>query len=390
MAILSCFAIFATGCIQNTDQFSAADVALDADAEQDTETGEDIAEDTVSPPDAEDVDGGDTGDTDESCPTVDAEQFCPQNDLECGAVQHVDSCGNLHELDCGGCPDDGACDDGICQPATCDDGLKNQDETDVDCGGSECPPCQLGQACEEDSDCAEGGCDADGVCNWMRSEDGLLALYTFDEGSGATVGDKSGTGDAVDLGLEGAVQWGPDCDCLHFSGGLLRSSNPAEIHDAIVADPQQFTIEAWIAPQNVTQSGPARIITLTHPTTRNPQNLIFGQGGASFALRLYNEGSDTTGPQQNFANAFDANILRHYVVTAVDNEIRLFVNGVPHGEPQALNTSLAWDPNHDLLFGNDVDWTRPWHGAMHLAAIYDRPLTDDEIYENFQAGHQNQ
>lgn len=47
-------------------------------------------------------------------------------------------------------------------PASCADGLKNQDESDVDCGGS-CGPCGLDASCEGDGDCASGWCDA-GKC----------------------------------------------------------------------------------------------------------------------------------------------------------------------------------------------------------------------------------
>jgi hypothetical protein len=83
------------------------------------------------------------------------------------------------DVDCGGsdCPacddfsaclvnDDcssGVCKDALCYPATCSDDEKNGDETDVDCGGS-CPdPCPQAGVCETPDDCASGYC-ADGVC----------------------------------------------------------------------------------------------------------------------------------------------------------------------------------------------------------------------------------
>ncbi|MEM9460238.1 MAG: hypothetical protein AAGF11_39050 [Myxococcota bacterium] len=48
-------------------------------------------------------------------------------------------------------------------PASCMDGRVNQDETDVDCGGSICDPCDNGQVCGVASDCLSTSCDA-GVC----------------------------------------------------------------------------------------------------------------------------------------------------------------------------------------------------------------------------------
>jgi len=41
---------------------------------------------------------------------------------------------------------------------TCTDGIRNQNETGVDCGGGSCAACQLGRPCVGDSDCAEGKC----------------------------------------------------------------------------------------------------------------------------------------------------------------------------------------------------------------------------------------
>jgi hypothetical protein len=46
---------------------------------------------------------------------------------------------------------------------TCNDGYLNLDETDVDCGGSECLPCLSGLACIDESDCIVEECN-DGIC----------------------------------------------------------------------------------------------------------------------------------------------------------------------------------------------------------------------------------
>jgi hypothetical protein len=48
-------------------------------------------------------------------------------------------------------------------PATCSDGITNQDETDVDCGGSICSECQSGESCLVATDCLSGVCTAN-VC----------------------------------------------------------------------------------------------------------------------------------------------------------------------------------------------------------------------------------
>lgn len=43
-------------------------------------------------------------------------------------------------------------------PPSCNDGAKNQDETDVDCGGAKCAKCADGKICKAPLDCQNGGC----------------------------------------------------------------------------------------------------------------------------------------------------------------------------------------------------------------------------------------
>jgi hypothetical protein len=50
------------------------------------------------------------------------------------------------------------CVGGVCVAPTCDDSIKNGDETDVDCGGTVCGKCPLGKFCIRASDCEAGGC----------------------------------------------------------------------------------------------------------------------------------------------------------------------------------------------------------------------------------------
>jgi hypothetical protein len=42
---------------------------------------------------------------------------------------------------------------------TCSDGVKNTDESDVDCGGR-CANCAAGRVCNGDDDCMSGVCSA--------------------------------------------------------------------------------------------------------------------------------------------------------------------------------------------------------------------------------------
>ena len=56
-------------------------------------------------------------------------------------------------------------------PASCTDGQKNAAESDVDCGGADCPKCSDGKACGSASDCTTGVCQG-GRCKAL-CDDGI-------------------------------------------------------------------------------------------------------------------------------------------------------------------------------------------------------------------------
>ena len=73
-------------------------------------------------------------------------------------------------------------------PLTCEDGSLNGAETDVDCGGPECPPCESGHFCAMDRDCVARAdlcefmafCGADAVCETLfECDDGDMCTDDF-------------------------------------------------------------------------------------------------------------------------------------------------------------------------------------------------------------------
>lgn len=80
-----------------------------------------------------------------------------ETDVDCGGVCLV-KCNNgdrcESDYDC----KSGNCLDNRCFEPTCSDGMKNQDETDTDCGGS-CTPCEDDESCLRDSDCISENCE---------------------------------------------------------------------------------------------------------------------------------------------------------------------------------------------------------------------------------------
>ena len=93
-------------------------------------------------------------------------------------------------------------------PATCTDHLLNGDETSVDCGGGECPPCRAGEKCEVGKgarDCTSGMCkQVDGTC------DTLTPTTSPSQSPTASIVDwraKGAVCPTPNLGLHAAVEW---------------------------------------------------------------------------------------------------------------------------------------------------------------------------------------
>jgi hypothetical protein len=79
-----------------------------------------------------------------------------ETDVDCGGS--CKACANgLHCLHAGDCQS-AICANNICVGSNCSDGIKNGDETDIDCGGLVCPPCSDGKTCIRGQDCQSGIC----------------------------------------------------------------------------------------------------------------------------------------------------------------------------------------------------------------------------------------
>ncbi len=112
--------------------------------------------------------------------TVDADE----TGTDCGGLE-CPACGNgqpcLAATDCTNgicgfgnvCPGPAAC---ACQAPGCADGVKNGNETDIDCGGGTCATCDDGDACAVPGDCDSGVCNGSSQCAPVTCGDGLVSV----------------------------------------------------------------------------------------------------------------------------------------------------------------------------------------------------------------------
>jgi len=225
------------------------------------------------------------------------------------------------------------------------------------------------------------------AANSGRSHDGLLALYDFSEPEGATVHDRSGHGDPLDLTIADPTKVRRADASLQLTGPTsLRSQKPASKLSDAIRQSRALTIEAWITPANTSQDGPARIVTLSKDTSN--RNATLGQDRSSLNGRVRSRDAGPNGsPGITSPDRSLAPQLTHAVLTrATDGSTRLFIDGQQAAQSSAGGDLDSWDASFHLALGQELNDERPWLGTYHLVAIYGRALDPQEIARHFQLG----
>jgi hypothetical protein len=99
-----------------------------------------------------------------------------ETDVDCGGTK-APACGD--NKGCVIAPDctSSVCVAGICQPPSPTDGVQNGDETGKDCGGAKAPKCPAGEGCNATADCDKIKCDTvNKKCLPAAHDDGILNL----------------------------------------------------------------------------------------------------------------------------------------------------------------------------------------------------------------------
>jgi len=228
-----------------------------------------------------------------------------------------------------------------------------------------------------------------------RIDANVIAMYDFSAGAGDVVLDRSGVGAAMDLLIEGDMQW--------VEGGGLRNVNgkakaamadSAKMFNMISEDQDEFTIEAWIIPDAEDQNvGGISVIAgyQSNNASIGNNNFIFGQVNTNFELRTRSVTTGNNGlPALTINGSTVRTDLMHVVFTVdgtsgrkvyVDGQFVGDMDGAPLGQ-------LNWDANYGLALGNEYEDQSGnlWLGTYKMVAIHNRALTDVQVQQNFDAG----
>lgn len=223
-----------------------------------------------------------------------------------------------------------------------------------------------------------------------RFEENIIAKYEFRAGSGNTAFDTSGVEPALDLTLSGGVNWVGGFG-IQLTGGKAQgsTSDSRKLHDLITAT-SEFAIEAWVAPANVTQEGPARIVSYSAGPTQ--RNFTLGQTLYRYDALLRSSNTDANGEPALTTSDADEDLqaaLQHVVVNYDPiNGRQIYVNGAFTDDIDEVEGGLLneWDPSYAFVLGNEVSNDIPWAGTIRLVAIHNRTLSPEQIVQNFDVG----
>lgn len=197
---------------------------------------------------------------------------------------------------------------------------------------------------------------------------GLVAAYGFEEGSGSTALDASGTGSS---GTVSGATWtasGRHGGALSFDGVDDRVDVP---HSAALALTTGMTVEAWVRP-----SSTAGWRTVAMKARSNGLSYALYASGSSPRPSAYlnSGGGDvgTVGP-----TSLPPGSWVHLTSTYDGATARLFVDGVQVAQ-RAQSGPLASSPG-SLSIGGNVVWGEWFAGLLDEVRIYSRALTAAEI-----------
>ncbi|WP_444899598.1 LamG domain-containing protein [Microbulbifer sp. VAAC004] len=223
-----------------------------------------------------------------------------------------------------------------------------------------------------------------------RIENNAIALYEFKTGSGTTAYDTSGVNPAIDLALSGDVEWIESWG-LQLKGGKAQGATATsrKLYETLTAT-GEYSIEVWAAPANVTQEGPARLVTYSGGD--DIRNLTLGQAQYSYIFQNRSDSTDADGMPALMTDDADQLVqasLQHVVATFDPiNGRKLFVNGADTGEmdPSEAGLLSTWDDTFALAVGSEVSNGNSWQGSIRMLAIHSRALSADDVATNYEVG----
>ena len=206
-----------------------------------------------------------------------------------------------------------------------------------------------------------------GAKSELYSPSGLVAAYSFNEGSGSTVADASGNGNTGTISNATWTTAGKYGNALVFNGttALVTVNDAASLHLTTA-----MTLEAWVNPSVVTSAW---------------RDVIY-KGNDNYFLEATSDESGVPGAGGTLGSSdvvtygiadLGANAWTHLAMTYDGSALRLYVNGVQVSSlPQTGDIAVSANP---LQIGGDSIFGQYFHGTIDEIRVYNTTLTQAQI-----------
>lgn len=214
-----------------------------------------------------------------------------------------------------------------------------------------------------------------------------LATYRFDAQEREAMGkDLSGRPGSLNLKADGKLNLDVEAGALRLQGGSMRSSQSAKRLIAAIKRSGAFSVEAWIKPAALDQTGPARILTISKNTIE--RNFTLGQEGDRIEVRLRTTKADNNGLPSIKTPAASLTTQWTYVVytRSASGTAKIFIDGKQQLSTRSEGSLQNWDDSFALSIGDEVGGGRAWHGRLRMVSVHGRALKASEIVSHFKRG----
>jgi len=220
-----------------------------------------------------------------------------------------------------------------------------------------------------------------------RIKNGLLAEYDFEEGQGTIIYNKYEDNAELNLQINTTetVDWIMNGISINNISDISTSSSVVLLNDSI-GNSNQFSFELWLSTSQISQTGPARIVTIS--ANENERNFTLGQSSDNFVLRTRTTETDLNGlPEVITKTDMVENEMVHVFFTRNENSYQnIYVDGVLIESTYVGGDLSNWNSDYKLALGNEFISNQPWLGNIYHLDIYNRALNIDEIQHNFNLG----
>jgi hypothetical protein len=242
--------------------------------------------------------------------------------------------------------------------------------------------------------------DAQPATTQGRYETNVIAKYEFqqlDPADDTRVVDLALQSPQLDLTLIGDAVFVPNVGVRFFGpNGKAQGSttNSRKLYDLITLT-NEYSIEAWVVPANVTQDDTRRIVSYSGGLTE--RNFTLGQTLYNYdVLNRSTAASSSSNGDVIFSTPDADEVLQaslQHVVASFDpiNGRRIYVDGelVTDGvsDDQIGSNLSEWNNSYVLVVGNETQsQDTDWRGTIRMLAIHNRVMSEEQILANFDVG----